>query len=428
MSAFVIALSIPLLPVFGAIKLGEAAIKSKKNNTTLKEELENILNENDSDLIEKFHTDTKIIFKQEIENFLDELVKSNITREKINLIKKNLSEIINEWDKILEIKLLKKDKIITVYDITLSELQALSEEMILKLKDKINEIKTDVIYEKSKTINLKKEKTLYKKENKTHNSNQNKEKLFYYYNELIRINPDLQDKYKFLISDLKDYSSQRAKLLIEEIKLIYAKNKRILIKTQIYKEELYKLYSKTSNPKLKNKLENLIKQKTFTKKEYENLYMTVTKDILLNESLEKQKSSLVRSISKLLKDTNYVIINNEEDFINRLSNSKRIIVPVKDDDYKVVIQINDNNEILTRFVKIIDDKKNISTSEKLKDKSELKKWCSIQKKVYEELSKNFHISTKIIEDDESDILYIIDNKELHNTSKRKTNGQNIFRK
>ncbi len=115
MSAFVIALSIPLLPIFGAITIGEAAIKARQKGSTLKEELSNILNENDSHLIEKFHSETTIIFRQEIDDFIEELTKLNVSETQLNSIKENLLDLFDEWDKILEIRLIKKDKILLLF-------------------------------------------------------------------------------------------------------------------------------------------------------------------------------------------------------------------------------------------------------------------------------------------------------------------------
>jgi len=411
MSAFVIALSIPLLPIFGAITIGEAAIKARQKGSTLKEELSNILNENDSHLIEKFHSETTIIFRQEIDDFIEELTKLNVSETQLNSIKENLLDLFDEWDKILEIRLIKKDKILTVYDITLSELQTLSEKKLLELKNKINEIKTSILSENKKT--KKYINNSISKDNPIKNFNKidknYKIELFHYFNKLAKIDKNSQKKYQSMIINLNNYSSQRAKLLLDEIKLIYAKRKKELIMTEIYKEELNKLYSKTINYKYKKELEKTLQKKIITKKEYEKLFLKLKKSILLQEQIKKDTKLLATDLSKLLNETNYTIIENEQEFIDKFSHHKRIIIPIKNTEYKVIMQLNKNNEILTRFVKVVSEN-NLSTSEKLRDKSELKKWCNIQKKIYEKIRENFDININIIEDEESDVLYVIDNE------------------
>jgi hypothetical protein len=427
MSAFVITVAIPLLPIFGAVTIGEAAINARKKGSSFKEELKKILDENDSDLIEQLHSETKIIFQQEIHNFIKELNEANITLTEIEYFSKKLEEILNEWDKILEIKLIKKDKILTVYDITLSELQTLSEKKLLELKEKINEIKTEIFVKNEKKITTP---TKLNKTFDTNNSKENyKEKILDYYNKLINIDDTFKERYQNLINGLSDFSSQRAKLIFDEIKLIYTKRKKELIKTKIYKEELSKFKPKINKEELKKDLENILKKQIITKKEYENIFIKITKEIILNEKITDQKKLLAEKLSKSLKETHYTIIENEKEFINNIINNKRIILPIKNENYRVVVQLNKNNELLTRFIKIVDNKKNISTSEKLKDKSELKKWCNIQKKVYEKLSKDFKLNIKIVEDDEADILYIIDDKKNQNQRMKKVeNGKNSLRK
>lgn len=103
--------------------------------------------------------------------------------------------------------------------------------------------------------------------------------------------------------------------------------------------------------------------------------------------------------------------------IKKLINKEKVSLSVKNKDYKVVLALNKNNTLLTRFIKTVNsesDITNITSSPRIIDNENLKKWCSLQKIFQEKLkSTGIELVQNIIEDDEHDVLYVVD-KNLSN--------------
>ena len=119
----------------------------------------------------------------------------------------------------------------------------------------------------------------------------------------------------------------------------------------------------------------------------------------------------------------YFVINDTNDLEVKLENKENIILDIKGKDYSVFLKINDKNELLTRFVRKIDsedDEKNITDSQKIIDKENLKHWCSLYGKFSKELLEDkIIIEVNTIEDDEADVIYYVNRNKSNDLQQNK---------
>ena len=208
---------------------------------------------------------------------------------------------------------------------------------------------------------------------------------------------------------------QKLKLFYDNLKLEYGKIKVVAIWTNVYKESLesFKMEDAIKNdPDLMHSIDFLLDQNQISEDMYDQLYrMIQTKVTSVQEQEEKslEADKIITALEKL----NYLVIDdNKEKIVDKLSKYEKVELSVKDKNYKVVVKFNNDNNLLTRFVHVVQNKKDIgrlSTSEKLKDVENMKKWCKHQKGFMEYMNQDgFEIDQRIVEDEESELLYVVD--------------------
>ncbi len=208
---------------------------------------------------------------------------------------------------------------------------------------------------------------------------------------------------------------QKLKLFYDNLKLEYGKIKVMAIWTNIYKESLLTFKNEEpikNDPNLTHSIDSLLDQNQISENMYDQLYHKI--QVKLTSAHEQQEKSLeADKIVTALEKLNYLVIdNNKENIVDKLSKKEKVELAVKDKDYMVVVRFNNDNNLLTRFVRVVGDKKDIerlSSSEKLKDTENLKKWCKHQKDFMRYINHNgLDIDQTIVEDDENELLYVVD--------------------
>jgi len=238
----------------------------------------------------------------------------------------------------------------------------------------------------------------------------------------------LYARYKKMFESFTDsISEQKIKLFYDDLKIKYGKIKVETIWTKVYKSSLEtfkKAEDMKNNLDLLNSIEGLCNQKQITESNYNKLYKRIQEKIISEHN--KKKNVDVDTIVTALEQLNYLVIDeNRDQIVSKLSNKKKVELSVKDKDYRVVIKLNDDNKLLTRFVRVVkhkEDVKRLSTSERLQDAENLKKWCRHQKDFMHNLKGDgSEIDQTIIEDEESEILYVVDSsKEVIQRNNRYT--------
>jgi hypothetical protein len=232
-------------------------------------------------------------------------------------------------------------------------------------------------------------------------------------NNLKEFDTELYEFKQNQLNKFKNITSQKAKLFLDDLKLEYAKAKSNYLWTAVYKESIKELYQQLNianinDPSLKNDIEYMLISRSIDEKNYDDIFDRIHNEL----EIQKEKIALATQIIASLEELNYVVISDKEQLTTKLLNKEKVMLPVNNQAYQVAIALNKDNSILTRFVKTVSSQKdieNVSTSDKLQDNDNLKKWCSLQA-VFQESLKKVGIDTvhEIIEDDESDVLYIVD--------------------
>ena len=208
---------------------------------------------------------------------------------------------------------------------------------------------------------------------------------------------------------------QKLKLFYDNLRLEYGKIKTNAIWTNVYKESLESFKTEepiNNDPDLMHSIDSLLEQKQISENMYDQLYAKIQEKITFFQENQTETLEADRIIAALEKLNYLVIDENKEQIVEKLSKQEKVEIPVKDKDYRVVVKYNHDDTLLTRFVRVVQDKKDIerlSASEKLQDTENLKKWCKHQKDFIQYLNHDdLELEQTIIEDDESEVLYIVD--------------------
>lgn len=253
------------------------------------------------------------------------------------------------------------------------------------------------------------------------------ETIEFYLQKIKNLNQEVFLNEKSRLENIKDFTSQRAKVLLNSLKLkLYelAKNK---IKLDICKNNISTIYNSLKSSDLKDlslieEIENFLKTDNYDEVVYNNLYKILDKkyqDLIMAQEENKIINNIINSLNKL----DYLIIDDTEDLEVKLKNKENIILDIKDKDYAIFLKINEKGELLTRFVRKIDsedDKKNITDSQRIIDKENLKHWCSLLDKFSKELlSDEIIVDTNTIEDAETDVIYHVDRTKSNDLQENK---------
>lgn len=267
--------------------------------------------------------------------------------------------------------------------------------------------------------------TLYINTTKAKNKNQHfKNEIKIFAKKLNDYDSDIYKSIEKLIFEANEESfEQRLEIIKNQVKLKYGQVKEMTVLTNIYKNDLEKAKLLITNYKNNN---NLIEEINFklgskyiNKAEFYELSAKIREFIVFSEKeifQKTQKQELIQNISKNLNMLGYEVINNdEESILEKLKMGEIIYFDTQWENYKVLVRINQQDEIATRLVKLVaseKDKNHISSYQKQKDQEIAKAWCKDYDKFIESLQKNgIDISVKLRkEPEQEDIQYIVDNK------------------
>lgn len=336
-----------------------------------------------------------------------------LNNEKLKEIKSEFKKMYAEWiEENVSDKL--REKIINEMN-----------EYIIELKEKLFEDKEqiildkfviDVIEDKIININTNIKKSKDEEKNYLNETNFYLEKIKSF-NELIYIKEETK------LKELKNFSSQKAKLYLDSLKFLYLEVKKNNSKRKFYKENISRLYNHLKiknfkNINLNNEIEYFLKTENIIEEKYFYLHLKMQEEF---ENLEKEiiNKNIMKNIVNSLKNLNYLVIEDSEYIINNLIKGERVLLPVKSKEYGVVLKLNKDFKLLTRFIKRTEgqvDIKNITDSEKITDNENLKKWCKLQSTFNQNLQKlDININENIIENEESEVLYVVDCSILSST-------------
>jgi len=245
-----------------------------------------------------------------------------------------------------------------------------------------------------------------------------------------------EEKYLYQIENADDY---RLSLILEGLKVKYIKVREQSLFKEEVKELIKKLEEKNTEEakRLIEKGQELLTKDTISKAEYNVFYEEVWRN-LIKES-EKEPVDAEQIISKL-REMDYTIIDDEgliKDVISKLREMGYSIIDDKDsikdgeivelktpygDDYILKVKIQNGN-IATKFVRILEEERELPTYEKEKDIYSAKKWCQDFDKLREKLKEdgiNLEIKARI---EPEDIDYEIRKKDVRKGIKEERHGK-----
>ncbi len=241
----------------------------------------------------------------------------------------------------------------------------------------------------------------------------NVENISIIFEDLNKWDRTIYDYYQNEFKKIKDVQTQKGRLFLDTLKRIHSQTKVKFRWSEIYKNELVILQKKllTNQPKnndLIQDIENILKHNFIDENKYYEIFQRIQEEI----EFHKYNTDFTNNIVIALEQLDYLVIDDNKELIKKLINKEKVSLSVKNKDYKVVLALNKNNALLTRFIKTVNsesDINNITSSQRIIDNENLKKWCSLQKIFQEKLkSTGTEVLQNIIEDDEHDVLYIVD--------------------
>ena len=250
------------------------------------------------------------------------------------------------------------------------------------------------------------------------------------YDALTELNTYSQKLYNQKLSELekiKNASKQKIEFFYSSLKLDLGKAKSDYVWTRTYKKSIEDVLNRLNNnissidEDLSKKIEKFLTLDFIDEHRYDELFM------LIQTTIEEQifREEMASILTKALETLDYVVVDNLTDVAAKLINREKVILSTDSNEYKIVIVLNKENTILTRFVRIVEDEKeirNATTSQKIVDKEHVKKWCASQTLLQEQLeSLGLDLDLNIVEDENSDILYMIDRDKENNRNKQKIN-------
>jgi len=200
--------------------------------------------------------------------------------------------------------------------------------------------------------------------------------------ELIR----LMNKQKFreLHEKFESYSEnasfKEVELFRRKVELEYTKAKNDVDQAIYFKNELDKLIGGIKlNDNLRQEVEDFYAKESVTKEEYEKLVDKVEEyKEIYGKLLDNEKT---REITETLKKLGYSFSEDEEDYVEKLMNNEKVLLDLQD-DYKVIIFINNKGKLVMNLIRVTDKPKDIEN-----DKKATEQWCNSLDKFLEELKK-----------------------------------------
>ena len=220
----------------------------------------------------------------------------------------------------------------------------------------------------------------------------------------------------------KETYSQRTMMAVENVKLRYGKLKETIARTAVYRDALRKVFEETyryegSGPLL-NDLNRIIEKKYIDREEYRAVSLKTAEFILEAEKKLKEevlKKETVLKIKSALEGLGYSIAG-EERMVSGLENGEIVYLDTKWDDYRIMLRLDEKEELVTRMVRVVPDQKakeNISDYQRGKDRETARQWCRDYDGFLKKLREaGLHMDVKLRkEPEEESVLYIV-NEEL----------------
>ncbi|MCS6998701.1 MAG: hypothetical protein NZL86_04825, partial [Aquificaceae bacterium] len=199
------------------------------------------------------------------------------------------------------------------------------------------------------------------------------------------INSDFHEKeIRKLEEDIEKADIFRLKLLLEDTKLKYLKIKKLTVEDSVYRSELERLKSYTSDESLLSKIDKVLLKEYVSREDYEIIY----RDFLdTQEAGEKSKEEMLSYIEEKFRQMGYKIVEQDEYGVIYLD------TPMGQ-EYKVRIKF-EGERMTIQFVRYIEvDESELSEYEKSVDIAKAKTFCQNLSELLEYISKELGIIIK----------------------------------
>ena len=211
-----------------------------------------------------------------------------------------------------------------------------------------------------------------------------------YYQKLLQIHQSEANQIKENYDELKESDDfTRISYITKDIKIRYARIKRQYIKSEALKEDIKANYLDFPIPEVQMAVEEFLKKEFVSKQEYDDLIQSIENIILKKEEeriIQELRVNIISLIHEKLRDLGYSVIDDQ--IMEKLYNGE--IVEIKTpygEDYVVRLKI-ENNQLMMRFVRYVEDENQLSTYVKEKDIATAKKWCSSFDQILKHLKDN----------------------------------------
>lgn len=345
-----------------------------------------------------------------IENDLNFGDIGNIFDSDVNVIKKELNEVKNEKDIYIQ-----REKL---------------ENLKIKSDDIVNKYQN---YLAMKSSNLKEEKivsNISSVKQEKFQLQQKKEKAKLIYEKIKNLVRHGENENKEIIEEiLKSDNTTKIETLYTQLVYNFENIKKLSVINEVLKEKLSEYRNRVMNVENKNQkyqnlmknIGNMMRKDLIDPNEYEKLEEEIEQFLYEEERKNKLKESL-DLFEKKVKDDGWIIL--DERIFEKLVEGEK--VEIKKGDYVVKVSYSDGR-IVTKYVKRSTKRKDsVSDVEKKEDENNAKKWCSLYKKILEEMSLEEMIfeDVKIVEPEFNNIEYeVITEKSQKEKKQEKYNNR-----
>jgi len=247
-----------------------------------------------------------------------------------------------------------------------------------------------------------------------------------YYQKLLQIHQSEANQIKENYDELKESDDfTRISYITRDIKIRYARIKRQYIKSEALKEDIKANYLDFPIPEVQMAVEEFLKKEFVSKQEYDDLIQSIENIILKKEEeriIQELRVNIISLIHEKLRDLGYSVIDDQ--IMEKLYNGE--IVEIKTpygEDYVVRLKI-ENNQLMMRFVRYVEDENQLSTYEKEKDIATAKKWCSSFDQILKHLKDNGILIEQKFRVEPEEKFYYEKKRKILRTSKANTKTRN----
>jgi hypothetical protein len=247
-----------------------------------------------------------------------------------------------------------------------------------------------------------------------------------YYQKILQIHQSEANQIKENYDELKESDDfTRISYITRDIKIRYARIKRQYIKSEALKEDIKANFLDFPIPEVQMAVEEFLKKEFVSKQEYDDLIQSIENIILKKEEeriIQELRVNIISLIHEKLRDLGYSVIDDQ--IMEKLYNGE--IVEIKTpygEDYVVRLKI-ENNQLMMRFVRYVEDENQLSTYEKEKDIATAKKWCSSFDQILKHLKDNGILIEQKFRVEPEEKFYYEKKRKILRTSKANTKTRN----